>query len=361
MNRGILESLRSVRGCLTAKRTLDAAARRRFPEGQDEDDWLAPFGSSYETDFQKILCSKAVRRLEDKTQVVVLSRNSHARDRLSHSFEVINVAATAARILGLNEALCRAGALGHDIGHTPFGHAGESFLHEITGQVFRHEIFGCVIAQKIERKGHGLNLTRQTLGCIRNHSRGAGELETGTLAGEERLVMYADKIAYVFSDYNDLFARKSIERGKLRPEDFPGLQAAAEWFGANQRQRNFTCIASLCLESAEKGEVSWNDSEAAQRFAQLKKLMYGAYAAVGDQNSQAVLRLIYEMLGQVAPDVHPAIAFALMNDEDILWLADKLIHGWRLTQDDISFLSIQDVIPHLQGRKLDFTDPDLDW
>ncbi|MCF6276505.1 MAG: HD domain-containing protein [Candidatus Magasanikbacteria bacterium] len=174
-----------------------------------------------------------------------------------------------ARILGLNHELCSASAIGHDIGHTPFGHAGESFLAEVTGKKFRHNIFSVVIAQFIERTGSGLGLTHQTLSGMKNHSRGGGDVVSDLKASlEDNLLMLGDKIAYTWSDINDIFFRLKL----LDIADFPELQILMNWFGNNQRERMKTCIIGLCNESVEKNTISFIDSDAGAKFNRIKKL-----------------------------------------------------------------------------------------
>jgi len=138
--------------CLSHLRTPDESGRRRFCE-EDEDSWAAAFSSPFAIDTQqKLLPSKCLRRLVDKTQVVTDNPNRYIRTREMQSHEVVSIATMIANILGLNAFLCCAGALGHDIGHTPFGQVGERFLSQKTGKEFRHDVFGVVVAQHIERK-----------------------------------------------------------------------------------------------------------------------------------------------------------------------------------------------------------------
>jgi len=352
--------LGSCRGALAALAAKDGDARRRRRD--DEDLWMAPYGSPYAVDVNKLLCSKAIRRLHGKTQVVVLPKNSHTRDRLSHSFEVAGIATTAARILGLNESLCLAAALAHDIGHTPLGHGGEKLMAEATGRPFRHEIFGVIVAQKIERQGQGLNLTYQVLDAVRNHSRGGDrQLRCSSSTVEGDLMMFSDKIGYIFADFNDIFVRTAHTGSRLKPADFPALAEGMAWFGANHRERNATCIAHLCLESAEKGAVAFRDSEAAQRFTEVKKLMYQAYGSFDRKDADAAARRVLQALSDLERDVEPAILFALMNDDDVLGLNRKVETRGTIAAADLAPLSIGDIIPALRGNNIDLTDPDLDW
>lgn len=362
MNLELLEKLKLAHGGLSALKTPDEVAARRHPDSEDGDGWAFGFGSPYAVDANKIISSRAIRRLSGKTQVVVLSRNRHVRDRLSHSFDVASVATTAARILGLNEDLCRAGALGHDMGHTPFGHLGEKVLTDMTGKKFRHEVFSVVLAQHVERRGHGLNLTKQVLRAFRYHSRGAGQLSVlDDMSAEERLVMYADKIAYVFADYNDLILRHAVHASVADLPQLPELKTAMAWFGATRRERIFTCLANLCLESVEAGRLQFAESEAARHFAGVKDLMYGVYPRFNPRNLEPLLHLVYEALAQLETGVHPALLFAMMSDSDVNWLVQKIVGGENITIADLAQLSIGDDLADLRGRDIDFTNPDLEW
>jgi hypothetical protein len=360
LEEGLARKLRECKDCLAHLRTRDEDARRRHPDEKDDDGWKSDFCSPYEVDEKKILCSKGIRREKHKAQVIVLPRNTHTRDRLMHSFDALELGETGGMILGLNVHLIRAGLLGHDLGHTPSGHRGEKFLAEVTGKPFRHEIFGVVLAQKIERRGRGLNLTHQTLRVIRNHSRGAGELHTAGMSPEETLAMYCDKIAYVFSDINDLFMRNSLTGSNFVLDDFPVIKEQAEWFGKIQRERTRTCIVNLCLESAEKGVVSFQESEAARRFAVLKKAMYDVYHRASPLCSTSILHLVHEFLGKACPDLDPALLFTLLNDDDVAWIVGRAGEG-LLRKEDFSELGVSEIACALKGREIDLTDPDLDW
>jgi len=349
--------LEKILGCLSHKKTPDSAARRRQPAELDEDLWILHFGNDYFIDAHgKILVSKAFRRLDSKTQVLTANINPHVRKRNSHTSEVVNASAIIARILGLNENLCLAIALGHDIGHAPFGHLGEDFISRITGKDFRHEIFGVVIAQHIERQGKGLNLTHQVLEGIRNHARGRNDLSRkGNISEEANVVMCADKIAYILADINDIFERTRI----LDYRKFPQISRPAHMCGGNQRERMAFCIKALCQESAEKGYVSFETSEAARIFSELKDSMYGVYGLVNLQNSTEILGKVYSFLSEtrLIGDVDPALVLALMTDAEVVYLYGKDCISGR----DFYDCSVVEIIEHLNGKDIDFSDPDLDW
>ncbi|MDD4477151.1 MAG: HD domain-containing protein [Patescibacteria group bacterium] len=333
-------------GCLAEKKTRDEDARRRY-DG-DQDNYMISFGSPFAIDaLQKILPSKAMRRMNNKTQVFTMNKNLHVRTRATHSYEVANISTLIARILGLNENLCLAIALSHDIGHTPLGHLGEQFITQITGKEFRHEIFGVVVAQKVERKGVGLNLTHQVLSGIQNHSSGSGELITTAGFEEGNVVKCADKIAYIWDDIEDIFFRtKTFKIG-----DFPELKKLVGWFGKNQRERCACCVKELCVESAEKGTVVFAESEAAQKFAAIKKEMYKVYYDLDIKNAFEILEKAYNTIAKKlsGSDVDPAIVLALMPDNEAI--NNVLKDG----------SAVAEIAPFLKGRYIDFTDPDLDW
>ncbi len=349
-------------GCLRHLRARQSDASRRFFEDTFEG-WLCYSRSPFAIDAdQKLLPSKAVCRLEDKTQVVTRSRftehpNRHIRSRRRHTSDVDNIATMIAGYLGLDDSLARAIAIGHDMGHVPFGYLGETFLTQMTGREFRHEVFGVIVAQRIERSGAGLNLTKQVLEGILHHSRGLGDLKIKLGISEEaNAVMYADKIAYVFSDINDLFF---ASRFGLRLKSFPLLENRLGWFGEMQRVRVRKCVEALCLESAEKGHVSFAESETAERFAELKKLMYEVYplANYSPPHGDDDLVRVYEYLEKTVEGVNPAVAFALLCDSEVISLIDKKV----LKAEDIDDLTIAKIIPRIQGRGIGFSDPDLNW
>lgn len=331
---------------LVTIKTRDEQARRK---SEDDEDML--FGSSlspFAMDIHlKLLLSKCLRRLADKTQVSTANPNRHVRTRLSHTLEVVSIACCIANELGLNVDLCQAAAFGHDIGHTPFGHLGEEFLKKKTGKEFRHEVFGLVVAQHIERKGRGLNLTHQVLDAILRHSRGSGEMCRDGGTEEAAVVMYADKIGYVWADVNDFF-RMHVDTRK-----YPELFELVEWFGPNQRARVQKCITALCLESAEQGRVSFERSETAINFRRVKQLMYDVYQLFNFSELE-LLERAYEVIKENTR-VDSAIVFALMSDHDILSI------GRSPSYDGLAMLSISEILPYLEEKAIDFTNPDLNW
>jgi dGTPase len=192
---------------------------RAIPEEPD------PLRTCFQRDRDRILHSKAFRRLKHKTQVFIAPEGDHYRTRLTHTLEVSQIARTIARALRLNEDLTEAIALGHDVGHTPFGHAGEEALDSALrrrdpSRRFRHYEQSLRVVQHLERNGQGLNLCLETLEGIGTHSKGTRDLseEEGQTAPslESAVVRIADRIAYLNHDIDD-----ALRAGWLKEEDLP--------------------------------------------------------------------------------------------------------------------------------------------
>jgi dGTPase len=196
---------------------LSAATRgRELPDDRDDD--LRP---AYQRDRDRLLHCKSFRRLQGKTQVFLAPRGDHYRNRLTHTLEVAGVARSIARALRLNEMLVEAICMGHDLGHTPFGHAGERLLAEVVSGGFHHVVQSLRVVEVLERDGRGLNLTAEVRDGILRHSKGRGNvLMKGTgakaLTLEAEVVRLADIIAYVNHDLDD-----ALRAGLLREEDVP--------------------------------------------------------------------------------------------------------------------------------------------
>jgi dGTPase len=180
-----------------------------------------PVRTAFQVDRDRILHCKAFRRLKYKTQVFLSPEGDHYRTRLTHTLEVSQVARTMARALRLNEDLTEAIALGHDLGHTPFGHAGERTLAELLPNGFHHVAQSLRVVEQLEKGGRGLNLTWEVRDGIRKHSKGRGALVgrrreelPATLEGE--LVRLSDVIAYVNHDLDD-----AIRGGLVKRSDVP--------------------------------------------------------------------------------------------------------------------------------------------
>ncbi len=177
--------------------------------------------TAFQVDCHRVVHSKAFRRLKGKTQVFLWPEGDHYRTRLTHCQEVSQIARTLARALDLNEDLAEAIALGHDLGHTPFGHAGEEMMQRLVPGGFRHEVQSLRVVERLENDGRGLNLTEEVRDGILRHSKGKGPLVPGsdeslprTLEGQ--VVRFADVVAYANHDLDD-----ALRARVLAPNDLP--------------------------------------------------------------------------------------------------------------------------------------------
>ncbi|MFH1047697.1 MAG: HD domain-containing protein [Patescibacteria group bacterium] len=355
--------LADCRGALASQATTDSEARRRHTD-TDSDSWMYSHISPYRLDRNKARRCKMMRRLGNKTQVITAPLNSHARDREDHSMEAAAVAVDIASILGANVDLVETGLLLHDNGHMPCGHAAEDFLSDRTGKKWRHPLLGVVIAQHVERRGQGLNLTWQVLDIILNHSRGASPAVVQGMKPEPAIAVKADKIAYTFSDIGDIFGRQALAAQGFTPFYYPEIMEAVKWFGSCQREREFTCIANLCIESAEKGYVSFDECEAAVRFEELKRLMYElVYTSIDRSIINLKMSVVYEALAWALRviQIDPALVFALMDDRELDWLYQKVSQHEIIDLNTLKLISVGEIIPHIRDRLIDVTDPDLAW
>src|SRR5512137_1352583 len=170
----------------------------------------------FQHDRDRIIHSKSFRRLKHKTQVFLSPLGDHYRTRLTHTLEVSQIARTVARALRLNEDLTEAVALGHDLGHTPFGHAGEKSLREILPGGFSHVDQSVRVVERLERDGRGLNLTVEVIDGIRSHSKGLGPIVAPAATLEAQVVRLADLVAYINHDIDD-----ALRAGVIAPADLP--------------------------------------------------------------------------------------------------------------------------------------------
>lgn len=204
----------------------------------------------FQRDRDRILHSKSFRRLKHKTHVFIAPEGDHYRTRLTHTLEVSQIGRTIARGLGLNEDLVEAVALGHDLGHTPFGHTGEAVLNDLNPKGFKHNVHSLRVVDFLESKGnkHGLNLTYEVRDGILNHT---GSLRANTLEGQ--VIKFADRIAYINHDIDD-----SIRAGVLSIEEIPN--DLLDILGHGHSERINTMINSLILASQDLEEIRMEES-----------------------------------------------------------------------------------------------------
>lgn len=215
------------------------------------------------TDFQRdrdrIIHCKAFRRLKHKTQVFLSPELDHYRTRLTHTLEVSQIARTLSRALRLNEDLTEAIALGHDLGHTPFGHAGERALNELLPFEFTHYDQSVRVCEKIEKDGKGLNLTYEVLNGIQRHTKGAF---ADTLEG--KIVRYADRIAYINHDIDD-----AIRAGVISPTEIP--EEITQKLGNDKSARISSLVNSIVENSKDDIKM---DSDTEKYYDMLHEFLF---------------------------------------------------------------------------------------
>ena len=240
--------------------------------------------TEYQRDRDRIIHCKSFRRLTHKTQVFLSPEGDHYRTRLTHTLEVCQIARTIARALRLNEDLTEAIALGHDLGHTPFGHTGEDVLNRLSPHGYIHAQQSVRIAQRLENGGTGLNLTWEVRDGILHHSSGAS---ASTLEG--RVVRYADKIAYLNHDIDD-----AIRAGVMAHDDIPLV--FREELGQTKSERITYFVRALVESSAEDIKMA---GRAGQLYVELRNFMFGSVytnpaAKKEDEKAKMVVRQLYE-------------------------------------------------------------------
>ncbi len=236
-------------GCLSAR-----SRGRAVPEPP------CPIRTAFQVDRDRILYSNAFRRLKHKTQVFLSPLGDQYRTRLTHTLEVAQIARTVARAMRLNEDLAEAVALGHDLGHTPFGHSGETALKEIFSNSFAHNEQSLRVVDYLERQGRGLNLTLEVRDGILKHSKGYGKIipddpaeQPSTVEG--RVVRVADIMAYLNHDLDD-----AIRSGVISEDGVP--ESCTRILGTNHSERAATMIRDLVFSSRiEDGEFRLHASD----------------------------------------------------------------------------------------------------
>jgi dGTPase len=251
---------------------------------EQEDAWLSPLAvRSYETrgrgveddecglrtpfqrDRDRIVHSKSFRRLKHKTQVFIDPKGDHYRTRLTHTLETAGISRTVARALRLNEDLTEAIAVGHDLGHPPFGHTGEEVLDEVLfqrfGRRFRHNEQSLRVVDVLERDGRGLNLTAEVLDGILHHTGGG---DPATLEG--KIVRLVDRVAYINHDIDD-----ALRAGLISPGDLP--QEEIEFLGERGSVRIDRLVHDIVETSADAGDIVQSD-EIGRAMLNLRAFMF---------------------------------------------------------------------------------------
>jgi dGTPase len=266
-------------------------ARRAVPEHD------SPFRTPFQRDRDRIVHSKAFRRLKHKTQVFIAPEGDHYRTRLTHTLETCGIARTVARALALNEDLTEAIGLGHDLGHAPFGHIGEAVLdrclEERYGVRFRHNRHSLRVVERLERDGQGLNLTDQVRDGILRHT---GDEFPATLEG--RIVRLVDRIAYINHDIDD-----AVRAGVLGERELPAHEIGV--LGKSGSERIDTLVRDLVERSGEAGEVVQGE-EVGGAMQRLREFMFSrVYLGPEAQREHArierMLRALFDHLAENPP------------------------------------------------------------
>lgn len=229
--------------------------------GRDRDEEPCPMRTIYQRDRDRIIHCKTFRRLKHKTQVFLAPEGDHYRTRLTHTLEVAQIARSIARALNLNEDLTEAIALGHDLGHTPFGHAGERTLNSLCPMGFAHYKQSIRVVEFLEKDGQGLNLTWEVRDGILNH-RTSGN--PSTLEG--KAVRLSDKIAYINHDIDD-----GIRAGILKESDIPSEYT--DVLGNSTKERLNTMISDIIMNSIGKNDLVMSEP-VHKAMTDLRKFMF---------------------------------------------------------------------------------------
>lgn len=274
--------------------------------------------TEFQRDRDRIIHSKSFRRLKHKTQVFIAPEGDHFRTRLTHTLEVAQIARTIARALNLNEDLAEAIALGHDLGHTPFGHAGEDVLDEIVQGAFNHNEQSLRVVDVLEQ-GKGLNLTHEVRDGILNHT---GSQLPSTLEG--RIVKISDRIAYINHDIDD-----ALRGGILKPEDLP--KECLRVLGSDHRNRINTMVVDVVETSLGKNLVSmsdrvWAATNSLRNFL-FNEVYIGSKAKTEEQKAKRVVKELFEYYMENSQDLPENLQLQLEQGDSICRVVTDYIAG----------------------------------
>ena len=230
-------------------------------QGRDREEEQCDMRTIYQRDRDRIIHCKAFRRLKHKTQVFLAPQGDHYRTRLTHTLEVAQIARSISKALRLNEDLTEAIALGHDLGHTPFGHAGEDALNQVCSFGFKHYEQSIRVVEVLENAGEGLNLTKEVRDGILNHKTSGNP---STLEGQ--VVRLSDKIAYINHDIDD-----AIRGHIITEDDIPDKYSSV--LGDTTKKRLDTLIRDIVMNSKEKSEILMSE-EVEKAMMELRVFMF---------------------------------------------------------------------------------------
>ena len=253
-------------------------------KGREKEEPQCDIRPDFQRDRDRILHCKSFRRLKHKTQVFLSPKGDHYRTRLTHTLEVSQNARTIAKALRLNEDLVEAIALGHDLGHTPFGHAGERLLNDLCEDGYRHNEQSVRIVEKLEKDGEGLNLTWEVRDGILNHQTSC---MPSTLEG--KIVRISDKIAYINHDVDD-----AIRGNLISEEDIP--MAIRKTLGMTTKDRLDTLIHDIIIHSTGINDICMS-SEVEEAMLDLRKYMFASVYKnpIAKGEEEKAMRLLCEL------------------------------------------------------------------
>ncbi len=300
-----LERMEHTRFCEKAQFSDASRGRNRPEEPQDFD-----VRTCYQRDSDRILHSKSFRRLMHKTQVFLQPEGDHYRTRMTHTLEVARIARTLARALRLNEDLTEAIAFGHDLGHSPFGHAGEVALTEVMGKPFRHNEQSLRVVDELEKDGMGLNLTYEVRMGILGHTTGSRMPETL----EGLLVRYSDQIAYINHDIDD-----AMRAGILTNRDIP--REISLVLGESHRDRINSLVTNLIRHTLETDclgmDEEYETTMQALRSFMFERVYRNPIAKGEESKARHILQELYQYYikhpEKLPPDFQPQLSFEGME------------------------------------------------
>jgi dGTPase len=290
---------------------LSPLAARSYPALRSVAEEDSPLRTPYQRDRDRIVHSKAFRRLKHKTQVFISPEGDHYRTRLTHTLEAAGIARTVARALALNEDLTEAIALGHDLGHPPFGHIGESVLdaclQEHFGARFRHNRHSLRVVERLERDGHGLNLTEHVRDGILRHT---GPDRPATLEG--RVVRLVDRIAYINHDIDD-----ALRAGVLSREELPGDEIAV--LGETGSRRIDALVRDVVERSAAAGDVVQGE-DAGAAMDRLRTFMFERvyFAPAAQREHPRIERMLRALFAHYVASPPPSLVPGATEAERIV-------------------------------------------
>ena len=320
------------------------ACRSDQTKGRQREEVPCNMRTDFQRDRDRIIYSKAFLRLKNKTQVFFSPEGDHFRTRMTHTIDVSQIARSIARSLALNEDLAEAIALGHDLGHTPFGHAGERVLDSLAPGGFSHNVQSLRVVDVLEKEGRGLNLTFEVRDGILNHKKSG---HPATLEG--RAVSVADRIAYVNHDIED-----AIRAGLLREDELPEEDVAV--LGATSRDRINTMISSIYENSAGENRVVMGEKEAAAlehlRSFMFEKVYITPLSRREEERAKRMLSAMYDyfighrdklprfyrgLAEQFSPEQAVCDYLSSMTDKFAVAVFNNLFvpRSWALTQSDV--------------------------